>query len=176
VTVSVIATPIANAGLDITINAGSSAQLNATGGGMYSWSPAEGLECTNCPDPIATPLAPTTYCVEVTDDITGCSDTDCMKIDFECGDIYMPNAFSPNNDNLNDQQCVVINDDCIKSATLTIFDRWGEKVFESTDMKLCWDGTYKGKKLSASVFAYILDATLTSGEKINKMGKITLIR
>jgi gliding motility-associated-like protein len=176
VTVSVIAAPIANAGLDITIHAGSSAQLNATGGGVYLWSPAQGLGCTNCPDPTAAPLAPTTYCVEVTDDITGCSDTDCMKIDFECGDIYMPNAFSPNNDNLNDQQCVVINDDCIKSATLTIFDRWGEKVFESTDMELCWDGTYKGKQLSTAVFAYLLDATLTTGEKINKSGKITLVR
>jgi gliding motility-associated-like protein len=64
----------------------------------------------------------------------------------------------------------------LKVPPLQFFDRWGEKVFESTDMKLCWDGTYKGKKLSASVFAYILDATLTSGEKINKMGKITLIR
>ncbi|TAL58166.1 MAG: hypothetical protein EPN85_12200, partial [Bacteroidetes bacterium] len=70
---------------------------------------------------------------------------------------------------------------CIQNMTFTIYDRWGEKVFETTDQKICWDGTYKGNSdsyrgMNTAVFVYFLEATLTSGEKINKKGNISLLR
>lgn len=162
-----------------TISAGGSAQLTATGGGTYLWSPAAGLSCTACPNPTASPAATTDYCVVVTD-ASGCTDDDCITVEITtCGGIYLPNAFSPNDDGENDILYVYGN--CISDLELKIYDRWGEKVFETNDPKQGWDGTRKGlfsssAKQETSVFAYQLKATLTSGEKISKKGNVSLLR
>lgn len=97
-----------------------------------------------------------------------------MKIKNECAEIFVPNAFSPNNDMENDLECVLGN--CIQDFYFAIYDRWGEKVFESTDPKNCWDGTYKGKLMNTAVFVYYLQATLNNGETIKKKGNVSLIR
>ncbi len=175
VTVTVNPDPVANAGPDISIIVGSNSQLNATGGGSYSWSPSGGLSCTNCPDPIASPSVTTTYCVVVTNG-SGCTDSDCMTItiDINCGEIFVPTAFSPNNDNANDQFYVLGN--CITQMHLAVFDRWGEKVFESDDQAKKWDGTYRGAILNSAVFVFYLDATLLNGEVVSLKGNVTLIR
>jgi len=57
-----------------------------------------------------------------------------------------------------------------------IYNRWGNKVFESTKPDVCWDGTYNGQALDPAVFVYHLSATLTSGETVEKQGNITLVR
>ncbi len=57
-----------------------------------------------------------------------------------------------------------------------IYNRWGEKVFESTDPSFCWDGTYKGKALDLAVFVYYIVADLTNNEKVERKGNISLIR
>ena len=79
----------------MTIEIGESEQLNATDGLVsYSWMPTEGLSCTNCPDPIA---SPTLYSVLVTD-INGCGNTDSVLVSVKtlCEiDIKIPNAFTP---------------------------------------------------------------------------------
>jgi|JI9StandDraft_2_1071091.scaffolds.fasta_scaffold06496_3 gliding motility-associated-like protein len=92
----------------------------------------------------------------------------------ECA-LYIPNAFSPDNNIKNDAQCLY-GTDCITSMSFSIYDRWGYKVFESTDPNTCWDGTYNGQALDAAVFVYHLIATLTSGESLARQGNITLIR
>ncbi|HET6992876.1 MAG TPA: gliding motility-associated C-terminal domain-containing protein [Bacteroidia bacterium] len=89
-------------------------------------------------------------------------------------EIYIPNAFSPNNDGQNDFECVRGN--CIQSIHFAIYDRWGEKVFESSDQNVCWDGTYRGVKLENAVFYYTLDAVLLNGDKIQKSGNISLVK
>ena len=97
-----------------------------------------------------------------------------------CGAIFIPsvfappNAFTPNMDKDNEQICIYGN--CIKEIKFFIYDRWGEKVFETTDITQCWDGTYKGKPLNTAVFVYYLKATLTTGEKIMKKGNVSLVR
>lgn len=166
-------TATANAGEDVTIIPGASIQLNATGGNNYSWNPLEGLSCTNCPDPIANPLLPTIYCVTVTD-TNGCSASDCMKVDIDCGHIFVPNAFSPNDDTENDLACVLAR--CLESVHFVIFNRLGEKVFESFDKEMCWDGKYRGQLEASAVFGYYLEATLIDGKRISKKGNISLIR
>ena len=112
-------------------------------------------------------------------DANGCTDSVCITVYVEtpeipCGTLYIPNAFSPNNDLENDQECVIGN--CIESMHIIIYNRWGEKVFESSDQTICWDGTHRNIALDAAVFTYHLQATLTSGEKIHKKGNISLMR
>ena len=169
--------PVADAGQDITIEEGLSIQLSATGGQTYSWSPADGLSCTDCQSPVALPSGSTIYCVTATD-ANGCSDTSCVKVtvDIVCGEVYVPNAFSPDgsNDPENEKQCVY--GKCIQSMEFSIYTRWGQKVFETTDQKKCWDGTFKGEKLNTGVYVYYLKATLTDGTNINRKGDVSLIR
>ncbi len=97
-----------------------------------------------------------------------------ISIKHECGDLFVPNAFSPDNDGENDLECVY--GKCIQTLFFVIYDRWGEKVFETTDPKQCWDGTYKGKLMNTAVFVYYLKATLDTGEEITKKGNISLLR
>ncbi|MGV6861974.1 MAG: T9SS type B sorting domain-containing protein, partial [Putridiphycobacter sp.] len=158
----------------VTIDYGMSVDLLATGGGSYLWIPETDLSCSDCENPTATPETTTTYCVEVNKN--GCIDTACttITVDYNCGDVFVPNAFSPNGDAANNLECVYGN--CIVTMNFRVYDRWGELVFETTDINECWDGTYKGRLLSSQVFVYLLDATLISGEQVNLKGNISLIR
>ncbi len=174
-TVASIGGPTADAGNDVTITAGNSTLLNGTGslGATFSWSPSGSLSCNNCANPIATPAQTTTYTLTVT--LNGCSTTDSVTvfIDILCGELFIPTAFSPNNDGQNDFLYVM--GDCISNLQLAIFDRWGEKVFETTDQTVGWDGTFNGKKLDAGVFAYYLSATV-KGQEVKKHGNITIVK
>jgi gliding motility-associated-like protein len=90
--------------------------------------------------------------------------------------INVPTAFSPNNDNNNDVLYLVGN--CMININFFIYDRWGQKVFESHDLTHGWDGTYKGKKLDMAVFVYSLTAEsmYDKGTIIKRQGNISLIR
>ncbi len=160
---------------------GGNSQLTAGGGNSYQWSPVTDLSCSNCPNPVATSQQTTTYCVLVTDTTIGCSDSICITIDVEipCNsgglEKLMPNAFSPNNDGNNDKFCIPANV-CILTFELKIYDRWGEKVFETNSMTECWDGYYKGEPLNSGVYAYYFDAALTTGDKYHQQGTISLIK
>jgi hypothetical protein len=83
-------------------------------------------------------------------------------------------AFSPNGDNKNDTW--KIQGRCIKSLKLKIYDRWGEKVFESHDQNEAWDGTFRGKALDTDVYVYFVTITMRDGEVKTVKGDITLIR
>jgi gliding motility-associated-like protein len=166
------ATPIST-----TIQEGQSVQLNVTGGSTYTWTPSNGLSCTDCSNPIATPNVTTIYTVTATDAI-GCSGTDNVTVVIQmiCGEVYVPTVFSPNGTgpDANNTQCVY--GSCISELSYAIYNRWGEKVFETTDPLVCWDGTYKDKPLNSGVFAYKLVATLLDGTTIEESGNLTLIR
>mgnify|MGYP000185300392 CR=1 FL=1 len=91
-----------------------------------------------------------------------------------CGDVFIPSAFTPNEDLSNDVLCVY--GKCIRTMNLKIFNRWGEKIVETEDKEFCWEGAYKGVRLESAVFHYVLEATLTTGASIVKKGNISLIR
>jgi gliding motility-associated-like protein len=171
-------TPIVNPGTDVTIDYPSSTQLLANGGGTYSWTPALGLSCTNCSNPIASPTVTTTYCVKVTD-ANNCVDSGCVTITVEIPcivkNLEVPTAFSPNGDGISDVWTLNGWEKCISNFTVTIYDRWGEKVFESNDPTQSWNGIYRGKPLEPAVFVYFISATLPNKEKITKKGNITLV-
>jgi gliding motility-associated-like protein len=87
----------------------------------------------------------------------------------------IPNAFSPNDDGINDQLCFP-NNHCVEKINMAIYDRWGEKVYETNSLKNCWDGTYKGKKLESAVFVYYLTVEFTGGGRETLKGNISLIK
>jgi gliding motility-associated-like protein len=160
---------------DTTIFKGDVAYLNATGGGTYLWTPDLDMDCDTCQSPNVAPEETTTYCVTVTNDY-GCVDSTCMIVNIEivCGEVFVPSAFSPNGDGENELECVY--SDCMESFTFDIYNRWGEKVFTTSSMNICWDGTWKGKELNSAVFVYILEGYLINGTKVSQKGNISLIR
>lgn len=92
----------------------------------------------------------------------------------ESTDIFLPDIFSPNKDGAND--VLYLRGNGVKEMLFQIYDRWGNKVFESKDVKSGWDGTYKGKDAEPGVYAYYLDVTLYTDKKITQKGDITLVR
>jgi len=177
-TVNVFSLPIANAGNDTTISIGDSAQLNGSGGVTYAWSPSNGLSCTNCVNPIASPTDTTTYILTVTD-ANGCTDVDTVVVNVikeivDCGEVFVPNAFSPNNDGINDT--LFVRGKCISKMEFCIYNRWGEKVFESNNINTGWNGKYKNGTRNTGVYVWYLIATLNDGTLVNKKGNVTLFR
>lgn len=164
------------------INPGDSVQLNASGGISYTWSPSSGLSCSSCADPIATPSTNTMYIVTGTD-ANGCSGVDTVyvtlnPIPVDCGQIYVPTLFAPNGSGSTANKTICIYGACVAELSFEIFNRWGEKVFETTDVNLteCWDGSYKGKQMNSGTFVFKLVVKLTNNEIIQESGNITLIR
>jgi gliding motility-associated-like protein len=159
----------------VVIDIGSSTTLSATGGGSYSWFPSTGLSNPNISNPVATPQTTTYYCVFVTD-AAGCVDSACITVTVEinCKPVYLPNAFSPNDDGENDKLFLYGN--CIKTMKLVIYNRWGQIVYEGTDPKEGWNGYFNNKLEDTAVFAYYLEYTLLTGEGGNKKGNISLVR
>lgn len=159
------------------ITNGDNSQLTSGGNGTYYWTPSSTLSCSNCPNPIATPTVTTTYCILMTS-IDGCMDSACvtvqieMKCEFE--ELFVPNGFSPNADGQND--ILFVRGGGIEEMYWVIYDRWGEKVFETIDPKQGWDGTYNGAALDPAVFIYYLKATCYSGEEIIKKGNVAIIK
>jgi gliding motility-associated-like protein len=88
--------------------------------------------------------------------------------------MYIPNAFSPNNDGHND--VLYLKGHCLQIFTFMIFNRWGEKVFETTDQKIGWDGFYKGSELNTGIYVYRVEGRNYDGKGYSAKGNITLIR
>jgi gliding motility-associated-like protein len=164
-----------------TINPGNSIQLNATGGIAYTWSPASGLSCSDCPDPIASPIVSTLYIVTGTDE-NGCTGTDTVYVTIfpvpvECAEIFVPTVFSPNGDNRNEKLVVCgLAGGCVTEYKFEVFDRWGQSVFISEDITLHWDGQFKDKELNSAVFVYKLYAVKADSTVIETSGNVTLTR
>lgn len=166
--------PNAYAGTDQTVLIGNSTTLYGSGGISYSWAPSSTLSCSNCQNPIASPLSTTTYTLVVTD-ANGCTDTARVTVFVDEEFIlFVPDAFSPNGDGNND--ILFVRGSGIESLLFKIYDRWGQKVFESRSLTEGWDGTFKGKELDMGVFAYTLEGYYFSGNKFSLKGNITLVR
>ena len=88
--------------------------------------------------------------------------------------VYLPTGFTPNNDGVND--ILYIRSNFITEVYLTIYDRWGEKLFETNDVKKGWDGIYKGKLLDQGVYGYYMTFKCNNGQESFKKGNITLMR
>jgi gliding motility-associated-like protein len=170
--------PTVDAGLDTTIQFGASAQIEASSSAIGTWYPGIHLSCDDCLDPIADPPSTETYCLTVVNEY-GCAASDCITItvDTLCADVFIPNVFAPDAGGHTENNCFKLyGTDCIVSMALTVYNRWGEKVFESSRPGDCWDGNFKGKPLNSGVYVYYLEAELITGESLSKQGNLTLMR
>ncbi len=163
---------------DTTINIGETATVYASGGVSYNWSPnvnGNTITCVTCSNTVVQPTLTTQYIV-VASNSPYCKvqDTVTVIVDINCGDFFIPNVFSPNDDGLND--VINVHGRCISTFNLQIFNRWGEKVFETTTLENSWDGTFRGKKMDTGVFVYKADGVSIDGQSFKMKGNITLIR
>ena len=143
----------------------------------YTWQPARGLSNSSIFNPIARVDSTTSFRVLIVDR-NGCRNEAIITILLftECIEpfIYVPNAFTPNGDGLNDILYVYGN--TIDELYFAVYDRWGEKVFDSNRQSVGWDGTYKNQELPPDVYGYYLEARCFNGESFFKKGNISLIR
>lgn len=161
---------------DTTINEGEEVDIFVVGseeGDTFEWSNGNTNESQT-----VMPEDQTTYTVTVTDE-NGCTDTAEITIDVrkpECDetDVYLPNAFSPNADGVND--ILFVRSNFIESMSLIIYNRWGEEVFRTTDQTIGWDGTFGGEKLAPDSYAYILEVICINAVEYNKKGNVSIIR
>jgi gliding motility-associated-like protein len=172
--------PDINAGEDKTIFKGTSVVLDVASSApvTYTWSPVATLSCSNCQFPSASPLTTTTYLVAATNQ-DGCAALDSLVVRvFETCDgeqIFVPNTFTPNSDGNNDifiPQGIGVE----KIEVMRIYDRWGELLFETLDIRNGWDGTFNGKTAQPGVYVYYIEAFCLNGEKSFKKGNVTLLR
>ena len=164
---------------DTVPEGGNASLLVLPNGYAYDWSPIESLSNSSIQNPIASPENTTTYYVTISGQ--ACTKTDSIIIyvsEIICGPpyIYLPNAFTPNQDNKNDLLLVRGNYILDEEFVFRIFDRWGNLVFESFDPSTGWDGNYKGKACDPGVFVYYFEALCIDNEKYFEKGNITLIK
>ncbi|MDX2362249.1 MAG: gliding motility-associated C-terminal domain-containing protein [Crocinitomicaceae bacterium] len=159
---------------DTTITIGESIDLITTGTATsFDWTPSSTLDCSTCQDPEATPETTTAY--EVTAEGNGCYSTDIVLITVYIPPIiYVPNIFSPNGDNNND--VLYVRGQGVNTVHFRVYDRWGEKVFESLSLEEGWDGVFRGKKMNPAVYMYYVDVTFLDGTELVKKGDVTLVR
>jgi gliding motility-associated-like protein len=115
-----------------------------------------------------------TYAVQlITNPGTSCADTMNANLNYDLatvGNIWVPNAFTPNSDGKNDKFKVFAYYPC-DVLTFYVFNRWGQKIYEYTGSEIVWDGLYNGKPVEAGIYIYILKGTYT-----DKIGSIAVIR
>jgi gliding motility-associated-like protein len=156
---------------------GGSIQLSANGANTYSWSNASTLSCVACPNPIANPFSTTTYVLTGTT-ANGCSDASSVTVIVvgECNEVFIPTRFSPNESGPSANNAFRIFGNCIQTMKISVYDRWGERVFESINQAETWDGTFNGKPLNSGAYVYTFSATLFDGTQVNTSGSIEIVR
>lgn len=151
-----------------TLSIGHSEILSTTapGGCSYYWTPATGLSCNRCPNPVASPTVTTTYTLDVIDS-EGCEMVKTFTILVLDNQIIIPNVITPNGDNKNDL-FVIRGLDFYPNSQLTIYDRWGKKIYTSSNYQNNWDGSGQ----SDGVYYYVF--VLPTGKKF--AGYIQIIK
>jgi gliding motility-associated-like protein len=152
------------------------AQLKATGGLTYTWTPSTGLDNPYSPTPIASIDNTTIYIVKGADS-NGCYAFDTVTVNVTAtgaNTFVVPNAFSPNGDGHNDCFGVTQWGD-VQLEEMQIYDRWGVRVFETRNPNDCWDGTFKGKPQPVGAYPYVITAHTLCGEVFLK-GTVMLVR
>ena len=142
--------------------------------GFYLWTPDSTLSCNTCFSPIAVPTVTTEY-VLVYKNPSGCVAKDTIKIDVLPNyEVFIPSAFSPNGDNIND--VFYVRGPFIRSCNMKIWDRLGGLIFESPYLVYGWDGTKNFNDVNTGVFIYYITVEFLDGVQKEFKGNINLSR
>ncbi len=153
---------------------------NTTEAHTYTWSPSEMLSCNDCPNPTAFPVKTTTYYIDIFTE-KGCVATDSITITVNPKrPVYIPNAFTPNADGINDLFYVFGGSVVAQIRQLSIYNRWGGLVFQAQNTppnapKYGWDGKVNGKTLQPSVLVYVAEVEFVDGSVAQYSGNLTLL-
>ncbi|BDS12477.1 PKD domain-containing protein [Aureispira anguillae] len=179
VNVTTISPALAIVALPDSIFVGQTSQLYATNFLEYSydWTPDTTLSAYDIHDPIAKPRQTKTYYLRVTNQY--CTHNDSVTVYIKppiCANpvVFVPSAFSPDGDGHND--VLMVNGNNINEMTMAIYNRWGQKVFETNDQNLGWDGTYLGRELPPDVYGYYMQCKCDEGGTLFLKGNITLLK
>jgi gliding motility-associated-like protein len=184
VKVEVFPIPQIFAGNDTTVNTGTTVPLSATYSkdvNALTWTPANGLSCTDCAKPTAAVKGTVTYRVTASNP-GGCTASDDLTIAAVCNgnNWFIPNTFSPNGDGANDV-FYVRGKGISLVHSLRIFNRWGQTVFEkrdfmANDAAAGWDGKINGKLADLDVYVYIVELYCDNSNIVPYKGNVALIR
>lgn len=145
------------------------------------WSPDDALSCNSCLDPVASPVSTTTYFLTAVD-ANGCVSEDSVVVTVLLKrPVYIPNAFTPNADGLNDFFTVYAGPAARIVRSLKVFSRWGSLVYEGYDLPLNqdnsgWDGLFRGQVLDPGVFAYVAEVEFIDGVVVLHEGDVMILR
>ena len=148
---------------------------------QIEWSTSESISCDTCRQPILRPINSTAVVLTLTNE-QGCSVSaeQFITVDQSIG-IYIPSAFSPNDDGVNDTFSVYTDNSISKIIAFRIFNRWGDLLHEVMDTQpdaanISWNGTYRGKQASQGIYVYSLQVLRLDGETEMLGGDFVLIR
>jgi gliding motility-associated-like protein len=147
----------------------------------YLWTPSQFLSCTNCATPVATPRYTMQYQLLARNEYS-CTDTALAIVKTQTGQgAYIPDAFTPNGDRLNDVLYVMAGPDVVALKDFSIFNRWGMKVFQVQNVApnnplFGWDGRIKGKEAPPESYVYYATVTFINGAQQVYKGTVVLIR
>lgn len=146
----------------------------------YNWEPSIGIICAACGQTEISPTQSTTYLITAVINPNGkeCSTTTTFPVtvipDYR---LYIPNAFSPNGDGSNDVFEIFGNKKAIKFMEFKLFNRWGEKLFESNDIDFQWDGHFNSSLVNPGIYPYQLKIVfIDSHPETEQKGTITVLR
>ena len=148
----------------------------------FEWSDPliNSVRCPTCPSTFILPTEDATYSLRITDEY-GCTVEDDIHITIQVDrDLYIPNAFSPNNDGVNDV-FYIHGDNFALIDRLQVFNRWGGRVFERyggiiNDVNTGWDGKFRGQMLNPGIYIYQAEVSYADGAVISLKGLVTLYK
>ena len=155
-------------------------QTNAFPIDRIVWSPPTYLSCDTCLSPWASPPNDFTYIVTIYT-TEGCIISDAVSLKVEKNySIYIPNAFTPNGDGINDRFTVYTGGAVDKVQSLRVYDRWGNAVFMNENFEPNideegWNGKFRNELMNPGVFVYQAEILLLTGEVVFEKGDVTLL-
>jgi gliding motility-associated-like protein len=161
--------------VNTTINTNLLLEARSLPGSVYQWTPSLGLNNANIPNPVFNFNNDQQYLIRITSP-QGCSVTDTLVVRiFTRQEIYIPDAFSPNWDGIND--ILIPRLSGIASLIyFKVYDRWGQLVYETEKKNAGWDGTYRGTKQPVDTYIWVAEGIGMDGNRIKKRGSTILIR
>ncbi|MDD2593753.1 MAG: choice-of-anchor L domain-containing protein, partial [Bacteroidales bacterium] len=175
ITIEVIPNPEVNITASAThLLAGDIASLQAEGANEFLWYGDNSISCINCPTIEVSPLSSTEICVIGFNSI--CTDTACVFIEVDPCTLFIPNAFTPIKNSLNDVWQIFT--PCpIDKGEIRIYNRWGKQIFYTTDLYSSWDGTFEGELVPPGVYSFMIRYAYAHTNSIyyTRKGTITIL-
>lgn len=147
---------------------------------QVNWFPTAGLDCDDCIDPIVltydnyTEYTATVYYEGDDNELCNSFSSTIIIVENNLA-LFIPNAFTPGNFDEVNRNFEVFGEG-IEFITMQVYNRWGEKIFESANQKASWDGTFKGELQNPGVYTYFVSIEYLDGKTLDRKGSVTLLR